>query len=839
MKVTISKKLWMGFGIILFFMCAIGILTLINTNKIHKGFTEVVKTDLPSIIKAEQMIQAIEKMESGHVGFCVTNNEEYMETYTNSTKKVEELLEELMKILSENDNQKQVKKLSQVQTLIKTWRNKIAEPEIELAKEAYKGKADTEKLQDILSEGKGKNILDDFRITTEKMIKDFRIDGNIEGENIVRSIIKAQVDKETGQRGFLITGKDHFLGPYIAGGKKMDADKIKLNNLVSNAHNRKGTSNNIDELEKLAEQWRKEAGDSEIELRRKLDKGLVTQANIEQALTEGQGKSILDNMRKIMDKMEAEFTKAENDKGITLLVRVAKGMVDQETGQRGFIITGDDNFLEPYKNGEINFKKALNQLRELNSNAYDLAEMKENINKVGSLAAEWEKKAATPEISLRRKINVFKKTEEKLLNLLKMDTGKELTSKISTEFANFMTAENENVEKSLAAVEKTTNFTVYTTVIFIIIAIIVCLITAIFIIYSISRPIIYITQVAEKIAKKDLTVKIDVKEKRSDEIGDLASTFKTMLKSLREQAVEMSTGSAQLSTSINEISATTTQLAASTTETSTSVTEITTTVEEVRQTSQSSHEKSAEVAEKAETIANTVNEGIKATENTIEGINNINKEMEYIAQSTIKLGEQTQNIGEIITTVNSLSDQSNLLSVNASIEAAKAGEYGKGFAVVAREVKNLADLSKEATKQIGTILTDIQKAASAAVLATERGSKAVKTGLDLSSVAGSAINELASNIKETSEASIQIAAASQQQVSGMDQLAATMENIKEALEQNVNGTQQLESAAQSIDSLGQKLKSMASEFKIDDKHKEKIEKVKEETQKTELGKTEK
>jgi methyl-accepting chemotaxis protein len=346
----------------------------------------------------------------------------------------------------------------------------------------------------------------------------------------------------------------------------------------------------------------------------------------------------------------------------------------------------------------------------------------------------------------------------------------------------------------------------------IIIAIIIGIVVSTLVSNIIKKPIVKLVDVTKKVTQdNDLTVPVDIRQK--DEIGNMANSFNEMLRTLREQAVEMSAGATQLATSINEISATTTQLAASTTETSTSVTQITTTVEEVRQTSQSSHEKAVEVSEKAESIVNTADAGIKATEDTITGINKINEEMEYIAQSTIKLGEQTQNIGEIINTVNGLADQSNLLSVNASIEAAKAGEYGKGFAVVAREVKNLADLSKEATKQISTILTDIQKASSAAVLATERGSNAVKKGLELSSVAGNAINELSINIKDSAEASIQIAAGSQQQVSGMDQLAATMENIKEALQQNVNGTQQLEAAAQSIDNLGNKLQSMASQFK--------------------------
>ena len=812
MKVTISKKLWLGFGIILFFMCVISILMLVNTNEVSKGFGIVVNKGLPSLVKGEQLIQAVESAQHGHIGFCVTGNEEYLKAYTDNLQKAEGLLDELKK-LGGLDDTDHIKLMNNILSLFKTWQKKIAEPEIELAKEVRKGKVESRNLQDVLAAGKGKDILDNMRIVTEKMMEDFRIDGNIEGENIVRSIVKCQVDKETGQRGFLITGKESFLEPYTAGGKKMQADIKKLEILVSNAHSRKGTGNNINEIEKLGNLWRKVAGKPEIELRRQIDEGTKTQADIQQALSHGQGKSILDKMRTIMDRMEAEFTKAQNDKGITLLIRVAKSMVDQETGQRGFIITGDETFLEPFKTGEKEFNKSLNELRELNSNAYDLPVMKGNISKLTRLAAEWEEKAAAPEIDLRRKINVFAKAEEKLSSMLKVDAGEDLKSKLEIEFENFILAENQDVQRDLAAVEKTTRFTVYTTIIFVILAIIICIITAIFITFSISKPIRYITQVAQKIAEKDLTVEVEIKGKRSDEIGDLAKAFKVMMKSLRGQAVEMSSGATQLATSINEISATTTQLAASTTETSTSITQISTTVEEVRQTSQASHEKAAEVSKKAEAIAKTIDGGMQATENTIEGINKINEEMEYIAQSTIKLGEQTQNIGEIINTVNGLADQSNLLSVNASIEAAKAGEYGKGFAVVAREVKNLADLSKEATKQIGTILTDIQKAASAAVLATERGSNAVKEGLELSAIAGSSINELSVNIRESSEASIQIAAGSQQQVSGMDQLASTMENIKEALEQNVNGTNQLESAAQSIDSLGQKLQAMASEFK--------------------------
>jgi methyl-accepting chemotaxis protein len=188
--------------------------------------------------------------------------------------------------------------------------------------------------------------------------------------------------------------------------------------------------------------------------------------------------------------------------------------------------------------------------------------------------------------------------------------------------------------------------------------------------------------------------------------------------------------------------------------------------------------------------------------------------MESIAESIVRLSEQSQSIGEIIATVNDLAEQSNLLAVNAAIEAAKAGEQGKGFAVVAQEVKSLSEQSKQATAQVRTILGDIQRATSAAVLATEQGNKAVQAGVKQTTETGEAIRLLADSIAEAAQAATQIAASSQQQMVGMDQVALAMENIKQASVQNVSGTRQAEVAAQSLHELGQKLQQLAAQYKV-------------------------
>ena len=180
----------------------------------------------------------------------------------------------------------------------------------------------------------------------------------------------------------------------------------------------------------------------------------------------------------------------------------------------------------------------------------------------------------------------------------------------------------------------------------------------------------------------------------------------------------------------------------------------------------------------------------------------------------MRLSEQSQAICEIIATVNDLAEQSNLLAVNAAIEAAKAGEQGKGFAVVAQEVKSLAEQSKEATAQVRAILNDIQKATNAAVLATEQGNKAVEAGVRQSRDANEAINLMGRNIEDSAQAALQIAASSQQQLTGMDQVALAMENIKQASEQNVAGMKQVEVTTQSLHELGQKLKGLVAQYQV-------------------------
>ena len=373
---------------------------------------------------------------------------------------------------------------------------------------------------------------------------------------------------------------------------------------------------------------------------------------------------------------------------------------------------------------------------------------------------------------------------------------------------------------------------------------------------DITKPLRRLVATSDRIAVGDLSAPLSDFE-RGDELGHLAQSFKSMMASLvdksviadqiaagnlrafenqnggaqhnndvlgralssmqiklREMVSDMREASTILSSASSEIVASTSQLTASSEETATAVSETSATVEEVRQTAQLSNTKARQVADSAHQAAASAVSGKQATEANSEGMERIRAQMDSIASSMVRLSEQSQAIGQIISTVDDLTQQSNLLAVNAAIEAAKAGEHGKGFAVVAHEVKSLAEQSRQATLQVRTLLSDIQKATGGAVMATEQGAKAVEVGVRQSLLAGEAIQELAGSVDLSAQSASQISASSQEQLIGMDQVALAMESVRQASHHNVESAQQLQDSARSLDQLSQRLRDLMEKYQV-------------------------
>jgi methyl-accepting chemotaxis protein len=188
--------------------------------------------------------------------------------------------------------------------------------------------------------------------------------------------------------------------------------------------------------------------------------------------------------------------------------------------------------------------------------------------------------------------------------------------------------------------------------------------------------------------------------------------------------------------------------------------------------------------------------------------------VEQIGDRALSLGEKGQEIGRILDVINDLADQTNLLALNAAIEAARAGENGRGFAVVAAEVRKLAERAQQSTGQISAIVSEIQAETSATIIASQEGTKEVRTGSALARVVVDALERISGMVDETTTAAKEISVATQQQRSASDQVVAAMTQVADVSRQYAVGSKQSAAAASELNNLAAELRLAIAQFKV-------------------------
>jgi methyl-accepting chemotaxis protein len=516
---------------------------------------------------------------------------------------------------------------------------------------------------------------------------------------------------------------------------------------------------------------------------------------------------------------------------------------DTETAQRGYVVTGDEQYLQPYRDALPDIERVQQTLRRLTT---DNPVQQQRLDKLAPLVAQ-KLGVVKATLDLRRDKG-FSAARDRMLS----GDGRTLMDGIRELLDEMANTENDLLVVRAAEADNSARNALLWVVYGTVVAGLIVFGAAYLLSRHISQPLRNATLIAEHIAAGDLSMDVKIAN-RSDEIGTLMQANQRMLQALRQMAQtaqsiaqgdltqpvhaqsekdqlghafaamaehlrrltqEIREGLNVLTSSSSEIMATTAQVASGASETATAVSQTTTTVEEVKQTVLVSSQKAHQVSEEAQRTAEVSRSGRQAVEEVVDGMNRIREQTAATADSIARLSEQSLAIGEMIALVNDLAEQSNVLAVNAAIEAAKAGEYGKGFSVVAQEIKSLAEQSKEAAGQVRAMLGDIQKATGAAVKATEINARVVEDGARQSVEAGHAIHAMEDSITQSAQAAIQIAASSQQQLVGMDQVAQAMNNIRRASAQNLAGTRQAEAAAQGLHELGIRLKQLVEHYRV-------------------------
>ena len=244
---------------------------------------------------------------------------------------------------------------------------------------------------------------------------------------------------------------------------------------------------------------------------------------------------------------------------------------------------------------------------------------------------------------------------------------------------------------------------------------------------------------------------------------------------------------AELHRSTQAIYAAIEQQTEATTNQASAVAQVTSTLSELRQTSNQALEQSSALLSAAERSMEASARGADVVNSSVRGMGAVRERVEVIQERILALSDHTQQIGNIISTVNEIAEQSKLLALNASIEAARAGESGRSFSVVANEMRTLAEQSKQATRQVRQLLSDIREATGAAVVATEDGIAKVDEGQRLAEQSGQIMGTLSGVIAQSVDASRLIANASRQQGQGVTQVAEAMISIDQAVRSTADG----------------------------------------------------
>ena len=328
---------------------------------------------------------------------------------------------------------------------------------------------------------------------------------------------------------------------------------------------------------------------------------------------------------------------------------------------------------------------------------------------------------------------------------------------------------------------------------------------------SLNRLIDRVKDIAQ--GEGDLTKRIDVKSK--DEIGDLAKWFNAFVTKIHDVIAEVAGAASEVAAASTEIAASAEQIAAGASEQSQQITQVSSAVEEMSASVVEVARKSADAANSANESGRIATEGGDVVSDTITGMRSINDAVSSSADSVQELGKRGEQIGEVITVINDIADQTNLLALNAAIEAARAGEHGRGFAVVADEVRKLADRTTKATEEIAGSIQAIQNETTTAVEKMNAGTEQVTSGVEKAEQAGDALKQIVASAQDVSTMVQSIAAAAEEQSAASEEVSRNIEQIASVTRQTSEGTNQAAAASTQLSQRAETLQQLVGQFKTE------------------------
>ena len=316
----------------------------------------------------------------------------------------------------------------------------------------------------------------------------------------------------------------------------------------------------------------------------------------------------------------------------------------------------------------------------------------------------------------------------------------------------------------------------------------------------------------ESVASGDFTRRVDIDSK--DEIGQMACAFNQLIDKLSGILREVAANSTRVATAASQLYSNSERMATGAEEVACQAGTVAMASEEMASTAQDIARNCHLAAERGNEATRSTSSGATVVEETVKGMERIASQVKSSAGTVESLGQRSNQIGEIIGTIEDIADQTNLLALNAAIEAARAGEQGRGFAVVADEVRALAERTTRATKEIGNMIKAIQNETKAAVGSMEEGVNEVEAGTERAAKSGSALQEILLHINDVTTQINQIATAAEEQTATTGEITANMQQITAVVTDTAKSAHESAISASQLSQLAEELQSLVGQFRL-------------------------
>ncbi len=620
------------------------------------------------------------------------------------------------------------------------------------------------------------------------------------------SVAMAMVNMETGQRGFMITGVDEYLEPYEAG-------KAVFGQLIEQGATL--TSDNPAQVERwgrvqdLKNKWLREAAQPEIAARHEFNLGEKAIANFQEISSRTVGKEIFDSIRAALANLENEFR--GNQAGIQLVTLTTLDLVNMETGQRGFLLTGKEESLEPYNLGKPSLE---GHIKELNQLAAETNIPQRSIDLVLERVNRWVDEAAEPEINARRDMNKHTMTMEGLKLLVQNGPGKSIMDTLRAQIDEIVDAEELLIGIRGAEQQSASDFTVTVSIVGSAIAVIFGMAVAWFITRGVLVPVRATNDILQDIATGDGDLTIRVPVSNSDEIGQMGTNFNAFVEKLQGIIGNIAEATGQLASASEEMAAVMEQTSAGVVNQTQETSQVATAISEMSATAQEVAQSAEGATESAGTANQEAKKGNQVVAETASAITDLANDIESSSSLVEKLKDDTKNIGTVLDVIRGIAEQTNLLALNAAIEAARAGEQGRGFAVVADEVRSLAQRTQESTTEIEALIVKIQDGVGQASEVMMQSRDSAGSCVEQAQTAGSSLSAIANAVEQILQLNTQIAAAAEEQSLASEEVQRSVVNIQSISEETSAGTSQTSKASAELAQLSEKLNGLVGQFRI-------------------------